>query len=76
VPGDRVLWCANCGRPRPADELLAFWRVGSSDPRDVRFVCRPLDPRPPFVTCFREVVGPAAIHAIALAAELRQASAA
>jgi hypothetical protein len=45
--------------------MLAFWPV--DDAVRLRFVCRPSMQRPEMPSCFREVVGPASVHAIAWA---------
>lgn len=50
---------------RPPEEMLAFWPV--ADPARRRHVCRPSLQRPEVPSCFRDVVGPANVHAIALA---------
>lgn len=47
--------CASCGRIRRLGELIAFWPIGEPGRRS--FVCRPSDPLPPFMTCFRDTVG-------------------
>jgi len=63
VPG---VYCWACGAARQLVELIAFWPIGR--PAERHFVCRPTLDRPNASMCFREGVGPAAIHAIAPAA--------
>jgi hypothetical protein len=59
------MFCAACGMVRPIAELLAFWPA--AQPALIRFVCRPSLQRTDIPPCFRERVGPAGVHAIALA---------
>lgn len=63
--------CFGCGRIRPAAFLLAFWPVG--DPDRLRHVCRPS--LAGAISCFSDVVGPRAIHEIALADPAQAAAA-
>jgi hypothetical protein len=60
--------CAACHLTRDASDLIAFWPIGHPEAR--RCVCRPTSPSnsPGSESCFSQVVGPAAVDAIALAA--------
>lgn len=60
--------CAGCGHVRPFDALLV---VTSHVTGRRRFVCRPSFGAYMPMTCFRDVAGPAAIDAIALAQQPR-----
>lgn len=66
TPGGGI--CSHCGQVRPLGSLLAFWP--NDRPSFVRFVCRPSDPVPPFMSCFRETVGPVTEHTIIAADHL------
>ena len=58
--------CAACRITRRLSDLLAFWPIGR--PGERRFVCRPTSPSPEArIPCFGAAVGPANVHAIALA---------
>lgn len=60
------MFCVACGVIREPASLIAFWPVGRPDL--VRFVCRATEPSPVTTeSCFRAMVGPADVHAIAAA---------
>lgn len=65
--------CAACAKLRPLAELLAFWPLGAR--AVVRYVCRPALAAMGTESCFRQLVGPATVHAIAPAADLAERAA-
>lgn len=66
------MYCAACGMIRSSKELLAYWPVARPDLQ--RFVCRPSMQRTDIPGCFRELVGPATVHGIALATSVAVAA--